>query len=398
MNLMDEDINEINYIASQHEQCIDDAAEENDPDNVKAEVISYCLTNQIDKNVVLEKIHSLFVSLLDQCHITSNKNRHDLVIRFPKRGDSKNSQVDPFFGTMLQYESNKEDRQTLSFSKNPRRFAVVLRVMAVIYQTLEKGEIITKRSIYYRDPSLFGNQEAVNSAIEQISRCIEIPRTSLGVIACPKGFVAGPISWMDSKHIETNANSHICPIPALVDNIICIKCRAIAVLIVEKESIFMRLAQSSIANEVALITGRGVPDYATRMFVKLLDDSLTIPIVGLFDSDAYGIFIAHTYKYGSKTAAIDSCNMACPNLKWLGIRPSDMEIIKPERCSEITENEIKLINKMLSFQHLDQAWRRELEILLTMGRSAEIESLLCDANDELIDTYLPQKFAKQDWI
>ena len=391
------DESEENFIVPRGQKLAGEGAEENDPDDLKAEVISYCMTNQIQKTEILEKIHAIFVNILEQCN-KNGKGRQDITIKFPKHGNSKNSQVDPFFGTMVQYETNKEEKQVLSFSKNPRRFAVFLRVLAVIYQTLEKGEIVTKRSIYYRDPSLFGNQDSVNSAIDQVSRCIEVPRTALGVIACPRGFVAGPISWKDSKNVETDAGSHICPIPALVDSIVCIRCKAIAVLLIEKESIFMRLAQSSIAKEVALVTGRGIPDYATRMFVKLLDDSLTIPIVGLFDSDAYGIFIAHTYKYGSKTAAVDSSGMACPNIKWLGIRPSDLENVKPERCSELKENEIKLINKMLKFPHLEQSWRSELELLLTLGRSAEIESLLCDSNDELIDTYLPSKFAKQDWI
>ena len=391
------DFQEGDFLFEKTAQTCPDTGDDNDEDDIKQEVISYCMTNQISKEEVIEKIHTLFLDLLNQCKDETPK-RHDITITLPKRGNDQNSQVDPIFGTMLQYESESDEKQVISFSRNPRHFAIILRVLAVIYQTLQKGEIITKRSIYYRDPTLFTSQDTVNSAIDQICRCIEVPRTALGVIACPKGFVAGPLAWKDMKGIETDASSHICPIPALVDNVVWIKCKAIAVLVIEKESIFMRLAQSNIVNEVALVTGRGVPDYATRLFVKLLDDSLTVPIVGLFDADAYGIFIAHTYKYGSRTAAIDSSSMACPNFKWLGVRPGDLADVKPERCAELTEKEVKLINKMLSYPHLEESWRGELESLLTLGRTAEIESLLCEKGDDLIDTYLPQKFAKQDWI
>ena len=366
--------------------------QEEDIETAEREVISYCLTNQVSKETVMNKINQIFENLKNQCFSTDP----DLTVPIPRKGNLKNTEVNPIFGAIMQFE--EKEKGTISFSRNPRHFAIFIRVLAIIKQTLESGEIVTKRSIYYRDPTLFKSQDSVNSVIDQISRCLEVPRTSLGIIACPKGFVAGPISWSDSTGLTTDSSTHITPIPGLVDNITQIKCKAIAVLIIEKESIFMRLAQSNIVNEVALVTGRGVPDYATRQFVKLLDDTLTIPIVGLFDADAYGIFIAHTYKYGSRAATIDNAGMACTNMKWLGVRPSDIVSVPPEKCAELRERELKILHQLCDSEYIDESWREEMKTLMALGRTAEIEALLCHQGEDLIDTYLPSKFAKRDWI
>ena len=48
----------------------------------------------------------------------------------------------------------------------------------------------------------------------------------------------------------------------------------------------MRLVQSTIVTETIIITGKGVPDYATRLFLKLLSDRYyNIPIEGIESLD-----------------------------------------------------------------------------------------------------------------
>nr|ABC61970.1 SPO11-like protein [Trichomonas vaginalis] len=365
---------------------------ETDQDVMREEIVSYCTTNTISKEECIEKIRNLFIHILNQC---KEKNIKNITIPITHRSTAANSQVDPILGTMVQYE--QDQKYLLRFTTNPKYFAVFLRVLAVIYHSLQNGEVISKRSIYYREPSLFGSQESVNQAIESICRSLEVNRTALGVISCPKSFVAGPLKWEDASGNIIDVSTHIAPIPALVDQIIKVSTNAIAVMVIEKESIFMRLVQSKIVTEVILITPRGVPDYNTRYFVRLLDDSLSIPIVGLFDGDAYGIFIMHLFKYGSMSAAQDGHAMACPHMMWLGIRPSDLNFLSSNEMLTITDKEEKILRNILTFDHLSEEWKKEIKLILETKRKAEIEAL-CNSTNYLIDLYLPQKFANHDWI
>lgn len=47
-----------------------------------------------------------------------------------------------------------------------------------------------------------------------------------------------------------------------------------------------------------IATGKGYPDFATRLLVKEIQ-ALGIPILGLFDSDPHGLEILTSYAVGS---------------------------------------------------------------------------------------------------
>lgn len=52
----------------------------------------------------------------------------------------------------------------------------------------------------------------------------------------------------------------------------------------------MRLAEDRFYNKYPciVITAKGQPDVATRLFLKKLKTTLQIPVLGLVDSDPYG--------------------------------------------------------------------------------------------------------------
>lgn len=60
--------------------------------------------------------------------------------------------------------------------------------------------------------------------------------------------------------------------------------------LVEKEAAYMRLAEDRFYNKYpcVVITAKGQPDVATRLFLKKLKTTLQIPVLGLVDSDPYG--------------------------------------------------------------------------------------------------------------
>ena len=60
---------------------------------------------------------------------------------------------------------------------------------------------------------------------------------------------------------------------------------------VEKEAAYMRLAEDRFYNKYPciVITGKGQPDVATRLFLRKVTDELKIPVLALVDSDPYGM-------------------------------------------------------------------------------------------------------------
>lgn len=70
-----------------------------------------------------------------------------------------------------------------------------------------------------------------------------------------------------------------------------------------------------------ILTAKGQPDVATRLFLKSLKQTLKIPVLALVDSDPYGLKILSVYMKGSMNMSYDSSNLTTPDIKWLGVRP-----------------------------------------------------------------------------
>ncbi|KAK8860292.1 endodeoxyribonuclease [Tritrichomonas musculus] len=369
------------------------------------DTVSYAKSNIISPDSVIEKIKNITEYVLSQ--LQDDTPPDDIEIQLNERNSELNSQVDPILGVFVQYDTPL--KKTYSLVKNPHRFAVFFRVLSIAYRNLIHKEILTKRSIFYHDCDLFDSQNVVDDVIEDISCCLEIPRASLNIIACQKGLVAGPLQWIitsndnnnqkGSNNILIDCSNKVEQIPSMIDTICAQKTKAIAILVVEKEAVFQRLVQSSIVHEIIIVTARGMPDYSTRLFLKLLEDSFDIPIVGLFDADPYGIFIFFVYRFGSRSSAYDGMNMSIPSMLWLGIRPSELnELSLPKKAfKEQDENDHKLLDKLLKEKNIPECYKAEINILKDLNVKCEIEALTNDLN-RLVDIYLPLKFRKHDWI
>ena len=74
-----------------------------------------------------------------------------------------------------------------------------------------------------------------------------------------------------------------------------------------------------------ILTAKGQPDVATRLFLRRLKLTLNLPVLALVDSDPYGLKILSVYMKGSMNMSYDSSNLTTPDIKWLGVRPSDLD-------------------------------------------------------------------------
>ncbi|KAJ9153924.1 hypothetical protein P3X46_027312 [Hevea brasiliensis] len=283
---------------------------------------------------------------------------------------------------------------------NVRRIDVLLRVLLIVQQLLQENRHGSKRDIYYMHPSVFSDQSVVDQAINDICILLQCSRHNLNVVSVGNGLVMGWLRFLEAerKFDCMNFPSNVHPIPVHVDEVKDIVSVAKYILVVEKESVFQRLANDRFcnANRCIVITGRGYPDIPTRRFLRLLLEKLCLPIYCLVDCDPYGFDILTTYCFGSMQMAYDAKFLRVPEIRWLGAFPSDFEKYGlPQQCLlPLTAEDKRRTETMLLRCYLQREvpqWRLELESMLQRGVKFEIEALSVHSLSFLSEQYIPSK-------
>lgn len=283
---------------------------------------------------------------------------------------------------------------------------MTLRVLQLLHAVLGKNIHITKRDLFYTDVKLFVDQSDSDGVLDDVACMIGCTRSNLHVVASDKGLVVGRIQFTeDGDEIDcTKMGVGGKAIPPYIDKIDNIRSDAEFVLLVEKEAAYMRLAEDRFYHKYPciVITAKGQPDVATRMFLSRLYSELKIPVLGLVDSDPYGLKILSVYMSGSKNMSYDSASLTTPHIRWLGLRPSDLNKYQlPDQCRlDMTPNDIKAGKEMLqeAFIQKNPAWMKELQIMVTSKKKAEIQALSSFGFQYITEEYLPRKLQEGDWI
>ena len=231
-------------------------------------------------------------------------------------------------------------------------------------------------------------------------------RSSLNVVASEKGVVVGRLIFTEQgDRIDcTKMGVGGKAIPPNIDHVGDMESDALFILLVEKDAAYMRLAEDRFYNRFpcVIVTAKGQPDVATRLFLKKMKTELRLPVLALVDSDPYGLKILSVYMCGSKNMSYDSSNLTTPDIKWLGIRPSDLDKYKiPEQCRlPMTDQDLKTGKEMLEeeFVKKSEGWVRELELMVRTKQKAEIQALSSFGFQYLTEVYLPLKLQEKDWI
>ena len=265
---------------------------------------------------------------------------------------------------------------------------------------------ITKRDLFYTDVKLFVDQSESDGVLDDLACMIGCTRSNLHVVASDKGLVVGRIQFEeDGDEIDcTKMGVGGKAIPPYIDKIDNIRSDAEFVLLVEKEAAYMRLAEDRFYHKYPciVITAKGQPDVATRMFLNRIASELQIPVLGLVDSDPYGLKILSVYASGSKNMSYDSASLTTPNIQWLGLRPSDLNKYQlPDQCRlDMTPNDIKTGKELLQedFIKKNPKWMKELQLMVTSKKKAEIQALSSFGFQYITEEYLPRKLREGDWI
>eukprot|EP00475_Leptophrys_vorax_P037709 TRINITY_DN6536_c0_g1_i2.p1 TRINITY_DN6536_c0_g1~~TRINITY_DN6536_c0_g1_i2.p1 ORF type:complete len:246 (-),score=60.90 TRINITY_DN6536_c0_g1_i2:66-803(-) len=226
------------------------------------------------------------------------------------------------------------------------------------------------------------------------------------VVASEKGIVVGRVNFREDGDLIDCTRMGIGgkAIPPYIDRITDIQGDAQFILLVEKDAAFMRLAEDRFYNDYpcVIITAKGQPDVATRLFLKRLKTDLKVPILGLVDSDPYGLKILSVYMSGSKNMSYDSGSLTTKDIKWLGVRPSDLDKYQiPEQCRlPMTEHDLKTGKELLNEEFIkkNSEWMTELELMVQTKKKAEIQALSNFGFQYLSKVFLPLKLQQGDWI
>ncbi|NP_001292363.1 meiotic recombination protein SPO11 isoform d [Mus musculus] len=287
--------------------------------------------------------------------------------------------------------------------KSVKKFALILKVLSMIYKLIQSDTYATKRDIYYTDSQLFGNQAAVDSAIDDISCMLKVPRRSLHVLSTSKGLIAGNLRYMeeDGTRVQCTCSATATAVPTNIQGMQHAK----FLLIVEKDATFQRLLDDNFCSRMSpciMVTGKGVPDLNTRLLVKKLWDTFHIPVFTLVDADPYGIEIMCIYKYGSMSMSFEAHNLTIPTIRWLGLLPSDIQRLNIPKDSLIplTKHDQMKLDSILKRPYItyQPLWKKELEMMADSKMKAEIQALTLLSSDYLSRVYLPNKLRFGGWI
>lgn len=112
-----------------------------------------------------------------------------------------------------------------------------------------------------------------------------------------------------------------------------IKNTARAILVIEKEGVYTRLAEDRFFDifPCIMVTGKGFPDLASRAMVHILHKRFpNLPIFGICDCNPYGVAVLQTYSCGSHKRKIDGGYRYSVPIQWIGLKPSQLSHLAPE--------------------------------------------------------------------
>ncbi|XP_041497834.1 meiotic recombination protein SPO11 isoform X4 [Microtus oregoni] len=287
--------------------------------------------------------------------------------------------------------------------KSVKKFALILKILSMIYKLVQSNTYATKRDIYYTDSQLFGNQAAVDNIIDDISCMLKVPRRSLHVLSTSKGLIAGNLRYMeeDGTRVQCTCSATATAVPSNIQGIRNAK----FLLIVEKDATFQRLLDDNFCSRMSpciMVTGKGIPDLNTRLLVKKLWDTFHLPVFTLVDADPHGIEIMCIYKYGSMSMSFEAHSLTVPAIRWLGLLPSDIKRLNIPKDSLIplTKHDHMKLDSILRRPYIScqPFWRKEMEMMADSKMKAEIQALTFLSSDYLSRVYLPNKLRFGGWI
>lgn len=287
---------------------------------------------------------------------------------------------------------------------------LMLHVIMRVIELLNKDGYMTFRGLYYLSLDICRkNVNRLSRALDDISCVVGCSRVHLRILNQSKGLVYGDLRFKLKTGELYDCQSHIDGIrlPTPCAPIVELTSNAKFIIVIEKDSVFQKiLTQEKKSNFVKnykciLFTARGYPDINSRAFLNHLWTRLKIPILALTDADPHGLEIVCCYKFGCYATASEAQYLAVPQIRWLGLLPSDVQKRSPSQSStlELNEYDRAKIRSLLERPYLKDRpeWREQL-LIMRDEKKAELEAIDNEGHDYLVKTYLPNKLKHGAWL
>ncbi|MHA2504562.1 MAG: hypothetical protein ACXAE3_17040 [Candidatus Kariarchaeaceae archaeon] len=280
--------------------------------------------------------------------------------------------------------------------------------MRIVHDQLDRNIHSAKRDIFYQAVNTFEKQDTSDNLIEDVGAMLQVTRSSMNVTASAKGNVVGHLEFEEQgNYKDCTKQGNAVQISPNIEDYTNMQSDAEFVLIIEKDAIFNRLSEDKFYNYVPsiLVTAKGQPDMATRMFLKKINDELDLPILAIMDADIYGFEILRVYSVGSKALSFEASNLAVPDVKWLGLLPSDLREesgfdIPASTHIKMTKSDERRVKLLLEEEFVKRKpkWGQQIQTLLDLGVKAEIQALNANDPQFITNHYLPTKLEQADFI
>lgn len=295
-----------------------------------------------------------------------------------------------------------------------------LHIIAKTIKLIQNNDYMTKRELYYvslefcryrsqKQTTAHHSPKKLDLALHELCCLLGCSPVHLHIVAQSKGIVYGDLTFKlkSGEIFQCLSRKEGLSIPTAQIPIVEVTSNAKFILIVEKDSIMQKiLSQETNSNfirdyKVILFTARGYPDTTSKAFVNLVWSKLNIPVFALTDADPHGLEIVCNYKFGSYSSAYETGHCVLPNLRWLGLLPSEvMRLSRPGmQTLPHSPNDMRKIESLLKRPYLQSRpnWLEQIELMRDIGHKAELESLDADGC-YLVRTYLPNKLRYASWL
>ena len=243
-------------------------------------------------------------------------------------------------GFYLLPEDSSEFRYiTYTLYNNSTKIARLLKLSSIIYRKIKTLSSSTKRELYYNNVEIFKSVDVTDSIISDLCSILVINKFELPIFPSAKGLFCGNILIKNEFGQELNIKSYnifnkinLITYEYLIFDL-KIEYEIKFILIVEKETLFFNLLENNYFKNIfpncLIITGKGYPDFITKVFIKKIFNKLNnVPKFYFGDNDPHGLNIYLNYLFGSKNSSRENEFMNISDLKWIGLNNEMVNNIK----------------------------------------------------------------------
>ncbi|XP_034212716.1 DNA topoisomerase 6 subunit A-like [Prunus dulcis] len=142
---------------------------------------------------------------------------------------------------------------------------------------------------------------------------------------------------------------------------------------------------------IIVYTPDTVPEEDTISLVRRMKEQLDLPVLAIADSSPRSVKNFSLFVAGG-------CD-----IKWLGLRPSDVVALKmhPRCMQSMNSKDLKLAQRLLEKDAIVKErpqWVEELTLMVETRRKVEVDALSPLGRSFLSNVYFPNKMGEQDWI